>query len=224
MSVKIIADHRETPSNVIRHLKEHDVEIEEKQLNVGDFICSDRVVIERKEVGDFLQSVIDQRLFSQMEKLKECFERPIMIIEGSQERLFFERNIHPNVIRGVLASIAVDYSIPIIWTRNSQETAAQVFWIANREQNLPNREPQIRNSQRLDSLSKQQEYLIAGLPGISNGRARKLLQEFKTPKKIFSAKEEKILKVNGFGEKIAKRIREVLDTEYDNSNNGKNNC
>lgn len=62
--LKIIADHREVPSGIVDELVRLGVEVEARQLKVGDFILSDRVGVERKSVGDFLQSIVDKRLMT----------------------------------------------------------------------------------------------------------------------------------------------------------------
>ena len=212
--VKVLVDNRESQSSVLRELKGKDILVLEQQLEIGDYICSDRVGIERKRIDDFLASIKDQRLFRQIENLTKCFERPLLILEGNPELLFLERNIHPNVIRGVLASLAIDYKIPIIWTQNAEETAKQIFWIAYREQVKEKRGVQIRSNKKASSLSEEQEYLIAGLPGISTTRARQLLKKFKTPEKVFTATEKRLLKLEGFGEKRIRKLKEVLKGTY----------
>lgn len=212
--ITVIADSRESNSNVTRHLKELGADVRENQLKVGDYICSDRVGVERKRISDFLQSIIDQRVFKQVEELSNSFETPLLILEGNPESLFLERDIHENAIRGVLSSIAIDYRMPIIWTINSRETANQIYWIANREQALEKRGLQIRASKKAPTLARQQEYLVAGLPGINSVRAKKLLKQFRSPEKVFKANEEKLKKVNGFGDKTAKSIRNLLTKPY----------
>jgi len=208
----IVADTRER--EIIRNLSPAKALIEEKQLQVGDFILSERVGVERKSIEDFLQSITDQRIFRQMENLARSFECPLLILEGNPELLFLERNIHKNAIRGVLALIALDYKIPIIWTQNSRETAEQLFWIANREQVLEKKEIQVRANKKSATLQQQQEFLVAGLPGINSKRARKLLRKFKTPEKVFKANEKQLLKLEGFGEKMTKRMKEILREKY----------
>ena len=165
--VIVFVDNRELNSSVTEHMRDFDAEIVPKQLEVADYICSDRVACERKTLRDFLSSIFNQRIFKQLKELNDSYERPVLILEGNPELLFLENRTNPNVIRGVLGSIAVDYKIPIIWTHNPRETAAQVFWIANREQVLEKREIQIRSKRRAPSLAHQQEFLVAGLPGIS---------------------------------------------------------
>lgn len=212
--VLIMADHRESSSNVLRHLQEFDCLVKVSQLKVGDYICSERVGIERKTVKDFLGSIFSQRLFDQLGSLKASYERPILLIEGNPELLFIERQVSPNAVRGALGSIAVDFQVPIIWTLNTPESAAQVYRIAYREQVLEKRGVQIRAKTRLPDLARQQEYLVAGLPSVSNVLSRRLLEKFRTPKRVFSAKESQLMKVPKIGEEKARKIRKLLDTPY----------
>ncbi|MBI5061608.1 MAG: hypothetical protein HZB67_04830 [Candidatus Aenigmarchaeota archaeon] len=185
-------------------------------LEVADYLLSERVAVERKTCSDFLQSLIDGRLFKQLIGMKENFEAPILIIEG--EKLFDEkRKIHPNAIRGALASIAVDYAIPIICTKSPLETAEQLFAIAKREQ-LDERKPiALRGKRKLLSPNQEQEFLIAGLPNISTVTAKKLLKHFGSPEKVFTAPESELMKVEGIGEKTAEQIRKILIRKYEKS-------
>ena len=208
----IIVDSRER--KILGNIDPEKAVLQEKQLQVGDFILSDRVGVERKSVQDFLQSIVDQRIFKQLENLANSFECPLLILEGNPELLFLERNIHENTIRGVLSCIAIDYKIPIIWTQNSQETCNQLYWIAMREQVIGKREIQVRANKKASTLAKQQEFLVAGLPGINSKRAKKLLQELKTPEKVFRANENRLLKINGFGDKMVKKMKGILQEEY----------
>jgi len=212
--VRIVVDHRESKNHVFRHLKDFDIDLIREQLKTGDYVCSERVCVERKTIADFIQSIIDQRIFKQIREISECFERPLIILEGNPDLLFIERNVHPNTIRGALASIAIDYKTPIIWTRNSKETANQIYWIAYREQVKEKKGLAIRCPRKLVSLGSRQEFLIAGLPHINTKLSRNLLKKFRTPKKVFSAKEERLMKVEGIGKEKAKKIWELLNKEY----------
>jgi Fanconi anemia group M protein len=217
--ITILADTREIQSSVASHLREWDCDVLEKQLQVGDYIVSDRVGVERKTTGDFLRSVVDQRIFDQLQTLSDSYDRCLLLLEGSPESLFYESGIHPNTVRGVLASIAIDSRIPIIWTPHPKETAAQIYWLAYREQVKGKRELAIRVNKKAPSLKQQQEFLVAGLPGISTRRARQLLQKFRTPEKIFRAREAQLLRLEGFGEKRIRRIKDILRTEYSENEN-----
>jgi len=211
--VRIIVDNRER--HIADYFSEFDVDLVFQQLKIGDFICSDRVCIERKTISDFLQSITDQRIFNQVSEIVKNYERPLLILEGNLEELFSIRNIHENAIRSVLAAIAIDFKLPILWTFDEHDTAAQIYRIAHREQIKEKREPQIRVKKKCISFAKQQEFLVSGLPNISNKLSIRLLKKFKTPKKVFSASESALQKVKGIGKEKAKRIWEILNKEYE---------
>jgi len=213
--ISIIADKREKRTKTCAWLHSFDARIIEKQLDVADYIVSDRVGIERKTVQDFLQSVLDQRLFRQLEDLSASFAKPLLILEGDQKMLFLARNIHPNTIHGVLSSITLDYGIPIIWTHSPKVTAAQIYWMACREQGKEKRGLQTRVCKKTKNMVQQQQFLVAGLPNINSVLSKRLLKEFKTVKRVFSLDEEEIKKVAGIGEKKAKNISRLLNSEYE---------
>ncbi len=212
--VVILADHREIASNVTRHLRSFDADVRESQLKVGDYIVSERVAVERKAIQDFIQSIIDQRLFKQLEELTCSYERPVVMLEGNPEALFLERNMHANTIRGVLSSVAIDYRVPLMWTRNSKESAAQIYWMAYREQVKESKELQIRCSKRNHTLAHKQEFLIAGLPNISNVLSRRLLSHFGTVRDVYDATPEELVQVEGIGKEKAKRIWDLINSGY----------
>ena len=62
-----------------------------------------------------------------------------------------------------------------------------------------------------------QEYILSGLPGISNEKSKALLKRFGTPEKIFTATEKELQSVDGIGKKLAKDIKKVLTKKYEKS-------
>ena len=211
--IKIIADHREIPSGVVYELTQLGVEVEARQLSVGDFILSDRVGIERKSAGDFLQSLVDKRLLDQAKQLGETFERPVLILEGRD--LYSRRAIHPNAIRGALAALAVDFKTPILPTRDEKETALILVAIARREQLEESREVPIRGEPKGLTLPEQQRFVVEGLPGVSAVLAKRLLEYFGTVERVMSASEEELQQVHGIGREKAREIKRVLKAEYE---------
>ena len=211
--IKIVVDSRELRSNVAKKLYELGVEIQSEPLEVGDFLLSDEVAVERKTVDDFLQSIIDGRLFSQLSHMVTCFAKPIVIIEG-EEDIYTLRQIHPNAIRAAIAAIAVDFRVPIISSQSEEETALFLYTIAKREQTEKNKSVNIRGEKKPLSDKFLQEYLVAGLPGIGIGIARNMLKHFKTVEKVFTANEKELEAVEKIGKLKAKKIRETLTKEY----------
>ncbi|MEM4625420.1 MAG: ERCC4 domain-containing protein, partial [Candidatus Pacearchaeota archaeon] len=85
---KIFIDNREKNSLVPSELINLGLEIEFKQLEVGDYLIGN-TVIERKTINDFLSSMINKRMISQIENLK-INENPLLILEGISERSLYK--------------------------------------------------------------------------------------------------------------------------------------
>jgi ERCC4-related helicase len=209
----VYADHREKGSGIIKELVDIDTEVRLEQLKIADYIVSERCAIEFKTAEDFVNSLIDGRLLQQLKELKDSYMRPLVIVEGTED-IYNVRNVHPNAIRGMLATIAVSYGIPVIYTKNPKDSAALIRTIAKREQEETTREFQPHADRKPMTIREQQEYVISSLPGVGITLARPLLQKFRTIKKLVNAGEESLQKVEKIGPQKAKQIREVLDTEY----------
>jgi len=209
---EIYVDSRELASTVARELLEFGIISKPKMLDVGDYVLSDRVVIERKTTEDFLQSIVDKRLMEQAVRLKQSYQRPIMILEG--DGLYSKRSIHPNAIRGALASVAVDFGMPILFSQDEKETASFINVILKREREERQGEVQIRGEKKVLTLKEQQEYLIVGLPNVNITLAKRLLSKFKSVQGVFKATPEKLEKVQGIGRKKAEEIRNILTLKY----------
>ena len=210
--IKIIVDHRESRSNVIRFLSKQDLEIEMQQLDVGDYVLSSRIGVERKQVDDFLSSLLEGKLFMQMRKLRDAYSRPVLIVEG--EGLLTKRNISHNAIFGSFVSIIVDFGIPIMMTGSAHETADFLRVMAKREQKEGGKAVAIRGEKWSMSPSEQQQFIVEGLPNISAVLAQRLLQHFGSVRAVANASEEELCNVLGIGKSIAAEIVKVFNLEY----------
>jgi len=210
-NILIYMDSREMKSGVVKELYSN-VELKVRNLEVADYVLSDRVAVERKTSDDFIESLIkgERDLFSQLLDLRKNYSRPILIIEGD-----LYGRLHPNAIRGALAAIVVDLGIPVIQTKTARETAEILIAIARREQELKAREVVLHTGKTKRSLKEQQEYIVSAISNIGPVIARNLLKHFKTIENIVNASEEELVKVPKVGKKIAQKIREVLTTPYE---------
>ncbi|NOR84818.1 DEAD/DEAH box helicase, partial [archaeon] len=208
----IYADVRET--KILKILSEKNANIQTVQLSIGDFQLSEKVGIERKSVDDFLQSIIDGRLFSQAKDLSKTFIRPLLIIEG--ENLYGKRQIHPNAIKGALNSLAIDFRIPILWTKNLDETTDLLITLAKKEQQ-DGKTFAIRGTRSTLNEKEELEYFVAGIPDVNTAIAKKLLNKFDTIKKLINAKEEQLTKIDSIAKTKAKKIKELFERKYKNN-------
>ncbi len=208
--IVIYVDSREMKSEVVKKLYEMGIAVRVQNLDVGDYVLSDRVAVERKTVDDFIDSIIDRNIFDQLLRLKKAYLKPILIIEGNG----LYKRLNPNAIRGALATIAVDFGIPIIQTANAEETAEILAIIARREQEGKERAVSPHVGKTKMTLKEQQEYVVSAISDIGPVLARNLLEHFQTIERIATASEEELMKVPKIGKKIARKIRMLMTTPY----------
>ena len=211
-NVKIIVDHRESRSPVMRFLSQKDIIVEPQQLDVGDYIISSRIGVERKTVDDFLNSLIEGKLFVQMKNLRTTYSRPLLLVEG--DGILTKRNISHNAIFGSFVSIIVDFGIPIISTHTPQETADFLAVMAHREQKEGDKAIAIRGEKTAKTISEHQQFLVEGLPNISAVLAQRLLQHFGSIRSLANASEDDLCQIQGIGKNIAADILKILNAEY----------
>ncbi|MBN1329535.1 MAG: DEAD/DEAH box helicase [Candidatus Heimdallarchaeota archaeon] len=212
--IRILVDSRESKSGIAKELSEmDDVIVEFHQLTVGDFILSSRVCVERKDAGDFSQSIIDGRLFSQLIALKQNYPVPLLIIEG--ESLYGYKALNPEAIRGAIASITLNFDIRIIWTRNVKDTAKFLRTIAKREQLQADRSPLIRTEKTPVNTSELLEFIVAGFPNINTVLAKRILEKFGSLERFFNSKIEELQEIKGIGKKMAQEIIDLINYKYE---------
>lgn len=209
---KVAVDDRETSSAVVEELHRTDAGIEIRRLDSGDYAVGERVLIERKTVNDFLNTLVDRDLFGQLSELRRSSPRPILIVEG-REDIYSVRNIHPNSIRGMLSAIMVDFGIPVIFTPDEKETAAMIYAIARREEKESG-ERQLHAHKTMATPSEEVEEIISSFPGVGPKHARILLREFGSVKAIVESEKEELMKIKGIGEKTASSIYETSRRGY----------
>lgn len=214
---QVIVDSRESSSRIPKLLKRHGAQLISKELEVGDYILSNRLVVERKTYSDFVGSIIDGRLFqpsspgqySQLARLAQQ-ELPLILIQLESEMI--ERQIHVNSLMGAISSIILDFRIPIVFTQSDSETAALLYQLAKREQRGTTSEISLpTTSKKEQNIREIQMFMLATIPGINKTKAKNLLDKFHTINAIASADLEELIAVPQIGKKLAIRVQAVLN-------------
>ncbi|MEM4605885.1 MAG: ERCC4 domain-containing protein [Candidatus Pacearchaeota archaeon] len=204
IKTKVVVDNREKNSLVLYHLIENKIKIELKNLEVGDYLIKD-IVIERKTFSDFQSSIIDKRFQNQLENLKKI-KRKILLIEGFDD--YKNSRINENALRGALLSVALTYNVPIIFTKNEEDSAKFLILIAKKEEKNKT-EPSLRIKKATTSLEEQKQFILEGFPGIGPTKAKELLKNYKNLLAIFKAKEKDLEKI--LDKKTIEKMKEILE-------------
>jgi len=208
---KVLIDDRETSSKVVEVLSNMGAAITLRRLPQGDFAVGDRILIERKTARDFVDTLINRDLLGQAKAMAEASTRPVMIIEGGD--LCSQRDINPNAIKGVLAALAIDMGITLLYTTDAEDTARMIFILAKREEGERG-ERKVHPHKSYHSQKEEQEYIISAFPEIGLKSARLLLAHFGSVRAIANATLEELVAVKGIGEKTGQKVFELCRREY----------
>ncbi len=210
--VAVLADHREKDNRVVKDLIDLGVSVKTGQLEVADYLVSGKVAVELKKVPDFVASIIDGRLLDQVRGLKNNFEKAVLIIEG-EEDIYSVRKVHANAIRGMLASIVLDFGVPILYTKSPNDTASLLAVMAKREQD---RDSDFSyHSAKPRTMKEQQEFVVSSFPNIGVLNARKLLERFGSLKSLVNASKIELMEIDKIGDKIADKLLEMFEEKYE---------
>jgi Fanconi anemia group M protein len=187
----IVVDYREQRSGIDAELKKLQTPFKFQQLDTGDYIINDKIYIERKTIPDFIESLSDGRLFKQVHNLRKDDKRAILIIEGAH------LPGRPN-IRGALASISVQWYMPILRTANLAGTA----WLLNRLYSYDKFDHGSfcnYDFRKKRSVASMQKKILLQLRQVGPVLADKLLDKFGSIGGILNADDEDLMQIDGFG-------------------------
>ena len=192
----IIVDSNEatTARAVVEKLNSFkDVKLEIVHLEVGDFITGKHMV-ERKRAGDFVQSIIDGRLWSQTKNLlhaaKEFKMTPIILIEGSISSLLRRRvlrNFNPRSLIGAWRSLMEEYGIRVVYSPNAFFTALWLMSYAEEKTKKEAIHAVRKSSKRTWPMDLKTRYVLEGFEGIGGVTSNRLLEQEGSLESVFEA-------------------------------------
>src|SRR3954454_18494723 len=116
----LLCDHGERRSGVPAELQRLGVDVQAARLPAGDYVVSDRLVVERKGPTDLAASIKDRRLFEELSRLAEADSAVVLIVEGNPVHM------HEDAWQGALGR-ALTLGASVLRTGDARDTAR---WIA----------------------------------------------------------------------------------------------
>ncbi len=207
---RIAVDHRERPSEVPAALAAHpDVRITFDQLSLGDYRIDNTLIVERKTLTDFAQSVRDGRLFAQASRLIRVKRaRPCLILEGTRIN-HWSAALPRTALQGALITVTLVFGLPVLRSASPEETANLILYAADQLHRRATRPPK-RRGYHPKGLNRQQNFLLQTIPEIGPTRAQRLLNTFGTPFGVASATIDDLQMVDGIGKSAATKIHQVF--------------
>ncbi|KSW11337.1 hypothetical protein CF15_00240 [Pyrodictium occultum] len=222
--VDIIVDSREASKNrdVVEELRRRGLRVAVQALEAGDYYLLARnprkaLLVERKSVTDFANSVRDNRIWEQAKLLRQAAEkegvRPVILLEGWLGVIEKRTRWNIAAILRILDEIVLDWGIPVIPAHSKRAT---IVWLAAKAKSLGKTEEKrivrLRVEKKPPTIQERILYVAEGLAGPV--LARRLLERFGTLRRIANASIRELMTVEGVGEKRAKEIYEIFNTEW----------
>jgi Fanconi anemia group M protein len=126
----------------------------------------------------------------------------MLLIEG--DGTFSSRNINRRAIFGALATIGLNFNIPIMFTRDPGESAEFMDVVLSKEI-----KKDVQGSNKKAGSGSNEDpriSVLSGFPGISSVIAKRLMDTFGSLSQVFNASVDDLKKVEGIGPARAREI------------------
>jgi ERCC4-type nuclease len=125
--------------------------------------------------------------------------------------------IHPNSLDALIESIS-ERGIQVLKGFNALHSAGLLFGVLvgddEKKRKAGQRLPVIRTRKGLDSMNDEQEFFIAGFPGINVVRAKSILERFGTPQEAIQQIDD-WGQISGIGPKTIASAKKLLYSDYE---------
>lgn len=225
--VKLCIDNRESNTRIDSACQyfNDSYDIEVATYPVGDFIFDNKVVFEYKTANDVISSIIDGRVFRQVEKMKQ-YPFSYVIIVGNVAQTINERNANywtrKNHVKqftvrnylGALARLQIDSKV--IHVDNNQQCWTVMDFIVKK---LLSDNPNVRGVDRPKITLSDPVATFLSCVYINDSqrlgiKTAVMIREYlhlESLKDLLEVEFEDLVKVKGVGVKTAKKIMEVLE-------------
>lgn len=202
----IFVDVRE-PERIVEMLKLMKIEITRKKLDVADYVIMHYnyvVAVERKDANDYINSIVDGRFFNQIYNLAKSYELSFLCVVGKPD---FYR-LKKEAFVGSFLSIALKTKGSVVPIQvENEEDFCLILKLLNKqvENGRLKAFPMLRKSKIEDSVA-----MLTAIPGIGVEKARRLLNKFGSVYGVVNASISDLMRVEGIGEKQARRIYDFV--------------
>uniref|UniRef100_A0A6M2EFY7 ERCC4 domain-containing protein n=1 Tax=Populus davidiana TaxID=266767 RepID=A0A6M2EFY7_9ROSI len=229
--MQVIVDMREFMSSLPNVLHQKGMSIIPVTLEVGDYILSPSICVERKSIQDLFMSFTSGRLYNQVETMVRYYRIPVLLIEFSQDKSFSFQSasdigddVTPNSVISKLSLLALHFPrLRIIWSRSLHATA-EIFASLKANQDEPDEMKAVRvgvpsedgiveNDVRAENYNTSAVEFLRRLPGVTDSNYRAIMDGCKSLAELTLLPVEKLAELMG-GQKAARTLRDFLYAKY----------
>lgn len=140
----VVVDMRELRSSLPFILYKHGFSLEPRTIEVGDYVLTPEVCVERKSTSDLISSLNSGRLYAQVEQMMRHYATPVLLIEFDERKPFsllasteLRSEISISEVSSKLCLLLLHFpKLKIMWS-SSLAATAEMFLDLKRGQDEP---------------------------------------------------------------------------------------
>lgn len=184
---KIIVDMRELRSSLPFILHRQAFILEPRTIQIGDYILTPSICVERKSVADLVSSLNSGRLYQQVEAMDRRYTTPVLLIEFDENKPFslipgdLRSDISISDISSKLCLLLLHFSrLRIIWSSSLANTA-EMFRELKRDQAEPAENTEETLEEEGDPTARD---LLCALPGVDASNVYLIMRHVRNMKEL----------------------------------------
>ncbi|XP_042293361.1 DNA repair endonuclease XPF isoform X1 [Sceloporus undulatus] len=222
----IVVDMREFRSELPSLIHRRGIDIEPVTLEVGDYILTPDICVERKSISDLIGSLNNGRLYSQCISMSRYYKRPVLLIEFDPSKSFsltprasLYQEISNNDITSKLTLLTLHFPrLRLLWCPSPYATA-ELFEELKQNRPQPDAATAIAitaDSENLPELDKYnsgpQDFLLK-LPGVSTKNCLAIMNHVKSIAELITFSQDKLAELLG-NTASAKQLYEFIHLPF----------
>lgn len=211
-SSTIIVDMREFRSELPALIHKRGIEIEPVTLQVGDYILTPELCVERKSVSDLIGSLNSGRLYNQALAMTRHYNKPMLLIEFDQNKPFalqgtyyMSNDVTSSDVVAKLQLLTLHFpKLKLVWSPSPYATA-QLFEELKHGREEPDSTDAAAVGMEISSEQQDPDMLemwntavhdlVTKLPGVTTKNQRSLLNKGQSLDYLLSLSKDELMKI-----------------------------
>ncbi|XP_002918113.1 DNA repair endonuclease XPF [Ailuropoda melanoleuca] len=222
----IVVDVREFRSELPSLIHRRGIDIEPVTLEVGDYILTPEMCVERKSISDLIGSLNNGRLYGQCISMSRYYKRPVLLIEFDPGKPFsltsrgaLHQEISSNDVSSKLTLLTLHFPrLRILWCPSPHATA-ELFEELKQNKPQPDAATAMAVTADSDTLPESEKYnpgpqdFLLRMPGVNAKNCRTLMHHVKNIAELASLSQDKLAGILG-NPGNAKQLYDFIHTSY----------
>ncbi|XP_023584241.1 DNA repair endonuclease XPF isoform X2 [Trichechus manatus latirostris] len=222
----IVVDMREFRSELPSLIHRRGIDIEPVTLEVGDYILTPEMCVERKSISDLIGSLNNGRLYSQCISMSRYYKRPVLLIEFDPSKPFsltsrgaLYQEISSNDISSKLTLLTLHFPrLRILWCPSPHATA-ELFEELKQNKPQPDAATAMAITADSETLPESEKYnpgpqdFLLKMPGVNAKNCRSLMNHVKNIAELATLAQDKLTSILGNAAN-AKQLYDFIHTSY----------